>query len=174
MIEPVSPPKKPFLTRNRVLTDAALLAVIALAFFLMRPKLTPEQQLRADMSGLERAIENTSPRDVLHYIADDFKWNDTDRESFSRLLKGALIETSKIEATRTGETYDVRGDSGTVSGTYTARYRRIRESSSAPMNTLSGEYSIQWQQRDGEWKIVSATGSEGSTTNRVPTSEPLL
>jgi hypothetical protein len=173
MIEPKSPPKKPFLTRNRVLAVAALLAVIALAFFMMRPKLTPEQQLRADMSGLERAVENTSPRDVLHYIADDFKWNDTDREGFSRLLKSALIEASQIEATRTSETYDVRGDSGTVSGSYTARYRRIREARHAPMNTLLGEYSIQWQLRDGAWKIVSATGSEGST-NRAPATEPLF
>lgn len=163
MIEPKSQAtKKPVWTRNRVLVVAGLLIVAALVFLVLRPKPTPAQQLRIDMNGLQRAVENTSPRDVLFYVADDFKWNDTDREGLSKLLKGVFLEASKIEATRQNETYTIKGDSATVSGTFNARYRRIRESRDAPMNKLDGEYSIQWQFRDDNWKIVGATGGDQS------------
>ena len=173
MIEPKSSPKPPFFSRNRVLVIAGLLALVALAFVLMRPKLSPEQQLRADMSSLERAVESTSPRGVLAYVADDFKWNETDRDGLSKLLKGAFLEATQIEATRDGETYDINGESATVSGAFSARYRRIRESRDAPLKTLSGEYAIQWQQRNGDWKIVGATGGD-KALDKANTAESLF
>ena len=165
--------KKPLFTRNRVLVVTGLLAAIALTFYFLRPPLSPEQQLRRDMNGLQSAVESTSPRGVLAYVADDFKWNDSNRDGLSKLLKGAFLEATKIEATRTGETYELRGDSATVSGTFNARYRRIRESRDAPMNTLSGDYAIQWQLRDGSWKIIGATGGD-KTFDKANTSESLF
>ena len=174
MINPTRPiEKKPLLTRNRVLVVAGSLAVIVVALFLLRPKLTPEQQLRRDMDGLQSAVESTSPRGVLAYVADDFKWNDSNRDGLSKLLKGAFLEASKIEATRTAETYEIRGDSATVSGIFNARYRRVRESHDAPKNTLAGDYSLIWQRRDGDWKIVGASGGD-KTLDKANTSESLF
>lgn len=175
MINPVKPvAKKPIFTRNQVLAVFGALVLATLTWWFLRPPLSPEQQLRRDMDGLQAGVENTSPRDVLYYVADDFKWNDTDREGFSKLLKGAFLETSKIAATRTGETYQINGDSATVSGTFNARYKRTREPKDAPMNTLNGNYTLQWQMHDGDWKIVSATDSENSLKDAAPSPEPIL
>ena len=174
MINPTRPiEKKPLLTRNRVLVVAGLLAAVALTFYFLRPPLSPEQQLRRDMDGLQSAVESTSPRGVLAYVADDFKWNDTNRDGLSKLLKGAFIEATQVKAKRTAETYEIRGDSATVSGIFNARYRRIRESHDAPMNTLAGDYSLIWQRRDGDWKIVGASGGD-KTLDKANTSESLF
>ena len=123
------------------------------------PPLTPEQQIRANMNGLTRAVRNTSPRAIIGYLAPEFKWNKTSRDEAERLIREASISATQVEVTRTAEKIEVRGESATATGDFTIRYRLLQESKNVPAHSSSGQYVVTWQkQADGNWKIAQIDG----------------
>ena len=161
------------LKRNRVLVALALIVVAFAVWRLSRPQLTSEQQIRANMNDLAQGMQNTSPRQMLQYLSPDFKWNNNSREQVERLVRQISAGATHVEVMRTGERIQVRGEEATVSGNYTIRYLMRQEPRETPLHVLSGPYSVVWQKRDGDWKIVALEGGDSKSGN-APDTEPLF
>ncbi len=121
------------------------------------PPLSPEQQIAAALDDASQALEARSPRRVLAYLTPEFKWNNTSREELSNLLRGTAFQWRDVRLQRFNERIEVNGDSATSSGSYSLTYRNGPQ---AAPETQNGNYILRWQLRDGEWKIVAATGGD--------------
>lgn len=159
--------------RNRVLVALALLVVAFAVWRLTRPPLSNEQQIRANMNDLVQGMQKTAPRQMLQYLAPDFKWNNNSRDQMERLVRQVSAGATHVEVTRTGENLQMRGEEATVSGNYTIYYQTLQEPRDTPPHVLSGQYTVLWQKRDGDWKIVALQGGEKNSSS-APDTEPLF
>lgn len=149
------------LKQYRVLVVVVLLIFGYALWRLSRPPLTPEQQIRANMNGVAQAMQNTSPRAILGYLAPDFKWNNNSRDEVEHVIREAAVSATKVEVTRSGEKISVRGDSATATGDFSISFRMLQESRETPPHVSAGQYTVLWQkQADGDWKISSVQGGE--------------
>ncbi len=161
------------LKRYRVLVVVALLAALYLGWRLTRPPLSPEQQIRVNMDGVTQAIQNTSPRNILGYLSPDFQWNRTKRDEVEQMVREASVSATDVQITRSGERIQVRGNEATVTGDFRLSYRLLQESRETPPHTSVGQYSVLWQKRNGDWKIVQVQGGENSANN-APSADPIF
>ena len=123
------------------------------------PPLTASQQITANLDEATQALQNRSTAGILRHIAPGFSWNNNSKKELGDLLRGAMFQWRDVQLQRSGEVTVVNGTQATTTGSYMLRYRAGPK---APRETSSGNYKLQWQMQDGNWKIVKADGGEAA------------
>ena len=123
----------------------------------MHPPLSPEQQIGVNLEAAADALQRRSTSGVMRYVAPEFKWNNSSRDELRQLMAGASFQWRDVQLERTDEKITVSGDEAVSSGSYHLTYRTGPQAAPEAHN---GTYTLRWKLRDGEWKIVAATGGE--------------
>lgn len=121
------------------------------------PPLSPEQQIAANLEAAADALQRRSTSGVMRYLAPDFSWNNSSRDELRQMMAGASMQWRDVQLQRLNEKITVNGDEAVSSGSYHLTYRTGPQ---ATPETQRGNYTLRWKLRDGEWKIVTATGGE--------------
>ena len=122
------------------------------------PPLTDEEQIAANLEGLRTSAESGSVNGVMGYLSDDFTWDGRKRSEISSLLYGAFYEGLRkrdFRLTFTNVRPVVHGATATVTGHYKVDVRTYR---GGVDTASSGEFSTEWEKRDGKWKITRTQG----------------
>jgi len=124
------------------------------------PPLTDEQQIQANLDGLKNAAEACSADRVMNYTSEDFNWNGQKRSEVRSAITGACLSGGfhkpDFSLTFTNVHITVKGATATAAGHYQLYIRSFRGSP----EPHDGEFSTEWEKRDGEWKITRASGGE--------------
>ena len=124
------------------------------------PPLTDEEQIAANLEGLRDTAESGSVNGVMSYFSDEFTWDGRKRSEISSLLYGAFYEGLRkrdFRLTFTNVRPAVKGATATVTGHFKVDVRTYR---GGVDTASSGEFSTEWEKRDGQWKITRANGGE--------------
>lgn len=143
---------------KKILPFLALVLVIALGFFAWRlthPALTDEQQIAANLAGIESAASNKSASGVASYLSKNFKFNGIKKSEFQNQLVGAFLQYRVVKLQTDGVKTQVKGDAATSVGGWNLG---IKSEFTSPEQTTSGQFELKWRKEDGEWKIVEANG----------------
>lgn len=125
------------------------------------PPLTDEEQIASNLEGLRASAEAGSVGGVMGYLAEDFTWDGRKRSEVSSLLYAAFYDGLRkrdLRLTFTNVHPAVQGATATTTGHYKVDVRNYRSS----VDSQDGEFSTQWEKRDGQWKITHASGGENS------------
>lgn len=131
---------------------AALLLALACLPGCSRPD--PEQQLRARLQAMQRAIEDRRPSDFMQGIAEDFAGNQgTDRAALHRLLRLQVLGRGNV-GTRTGP-LQVRMQGATA----TVRFTVLLSGGTGrfmPDSAQAYEITSGWREQGGQWRVYYA------------------
>ena len=123
------------------------------------PPLSDEEQIAANLEGLKDSAESGSVDGVMNYLSDDFTWGGRKRSEVRSLLFGAFYEGLRKRDFRlnfTNVKIKVQGATATATGHYKVDTRAFR----VGVESTDGDFSTEWQKRDGQWKITRANGGE--------------
>lgn len=142
-----------------IIAGCALLVIGGIvAWRATHPPLTDEQQIAANLEAMRVAVENRNAKGVTWYLAADFRWQGLKKSDVHRHLAGAFVAPGRplrdVQVYLSGLRIEVRDDSATTTGHYNVSYRI----GDAPAESRAGDFTLQWQKRDGQWKIVQAEG----------------
>lgn len=122
------------------------------------PVLSDTEQIVANLEGLRTTAESANVNGVMGYLSDDFTWDSRKRSEISSLLYGAFYEGFRkrdFRLTFTNVQPTVKGATATVTGHFKVDVRTYRGVSET---AGSGEFTTEWEKRDGQWKITKAQG----------------
>jgi hypothetical protein len=114
-----------------------------------------EQVIRQHMKNIEQAAENKQSGDILDYLADDFLGNNQFRKAN---IKGMLL----LHFRRNKNIHILLHDVGieVVADRATVKCQVIlagRDEKIIPERARILEIVSQWQRRDGDWQVISAS-----------------
>lgn len=139
------------------------LFIVAGAYFTFRrgsAPLSSKAQIALSLDQAETALEDRSAARLTKFLADDFRAGDSNRKDVNTMLAGSFWQWRDVEMLRNGEKISVNGETATVTGNYALRFR---PSEGASYEMHGGLYTLQLRNAKGEWKVVSASSSEGNT-----------
>ena len=115
----------------------------------------PEQQVRAQLQGLQAAIDARDAGDVHALLAEDFVGNEgMDRRAARQLAAGTFLRYRDVGARFGPVTVELRGRRDA-----TARFTVLATGGSGGLLPQDGQvFQVQtgWRLVDGEWKLLSA------------------
>jgi ketosteroid isomerase-like protein len=146
---------------KKLFAVVGVLLVLTGAYFTFRraAPLSDEAAISRELDSAEAALEARSAARVTQLLAKDFRTGDTGRKDFNTMLAANFWQWRDVELTRNGEKIAVTGDNATVTGNYAFRFR---PSEGAPYEMHGGLYTLQLRRDEGQWKVVSASSSEGN------------
>jgi len=121
------------------------------------PNLTDDEQIAANLSGITREAAKRNARGIVRYLGSGFDWQGQKRKDVQRWLGSGFIQSRDLELKLPSVSTQVKGETATTTGTFDLSFRPTPE---APIERRSGSFKLQWQQQDGQWKIVKAEGGE--------------
>ena len=137
-----------------------LVFILAGAYFTFRtknPPLSSLAQVTRNLDGAENAVETRNARALKSFLTDDFRAGDTDRQSFNTMMGASFLQWRDVQLSRSGEKIEIDGNSAVARGKFRLSHRAQE---GAPMETQSGDYTLQLRREEGKWKVVSASGVE--------------
>lgn len=139
-----------------------LLLVVVLGFVYWRatrPHLTDEQQIAANIAGLEAAAQNRQSNQILHYLSSDFRWNNMKRQELGSYMSGFFWQARDVNVDLNATNTTVTGDTATTAGRFYFSYKPAPD---APLESKSGRFTAQWRRENGNWVITRVEGGENA------------
>jgi hypothetical protein len=137
--------------------------VLLLSLFLiwrsLRPPLTNQQQIAANLEGIDTAADNRRVGDIVFFLAKDFNFNGTKKRELQQQLTVGIMQYRVVDLELRGVKIDV--DEETETATSEGRFSLVlkNEFTSAP-ETTNGEFKLEWRKDDGVWKVTKAKGTQ--------------
>lgn len=145
--------KKPFLIAGIVIVLLALFGI----WRWTHPTLTDEEQIQANIAGIELGASHRAAGEVAWYLSEKFNYNGTKRSEFRKQLTLGMLQYRIIDLSSSGVQIKVNGDSATSSGTYQLSLKS--EPDSSP-EIHRGEFKLSWVREEGTWKLRTAEGDQ--------------
>ena len=119
----------------------------------------PEQELRAQLQAMQRAVEEQRPGDFIEAVSDDFAGNDgADRAALHQLLRLHLLGRGNVGVSTGPLQIQMQGDAASVRFTalVSGGSGRVMPDSARAYNITSG-----WRKDDGKWRVYYAEWKPG-------------
>ena len=146
------------LRRIILVTGSLLILFGAVALWrVTHPNLTDDEQIAASLSDITRNAAKRNARGITQHLGSGFDWQGQKRKDVQRWLGSGFIQSRDLKLELPTVSTQVSGDTATTTGTFNLSFRPTPE---APIERRSGDFKLQWQRQDGEWKIVKAEGGE--------------
>ena len=129
-----------------------------------RPQLSPEEQISRQLTGLEESVEAKNVRGIAGYLAADFVYEGAGGASRKDVLNGArgtLFQARDVQVDLSNVQTQVNGNKASSSGDVRMS---LRPSPNAAVETRTSNFALDWELRDGTWKIVRARGGDNLAT----------
>ena len=135
-----------------------LLLSAVLIWRALHPPLTDEQQIAANLDAIAAAASARDAVTLASYLAPTFTFNDqgqTQRKEFQRQLYGAILQYRVVDLGINGVQVKVQGERASSDGRFILS---LKSEFSSPPEVHNGDFQLQWQKSNGEWKIVAVKG----------------
>lgn len=119
------------------------------------PPLSDTEQIAANLEDIRQSLENGNIERALNYTTEDAKFAGQSRSQIrSQFTIGSFLNREDVRVTFTNTRHDVRGATASTKGHYKVDVnRRFGPDSS------DGDFSLEWQKQNGEWKISNGNAS---------------
>ena len=146
---------------KRILIASGVVVLLLSAILIWRalhPALTDEQQIAANLDAIAAAAGARDAVTIASYLAPQFTFDDqgqTERKEFQRQLYGGILQYRVVDLTINGVAVKVNGQNASSDGRFLLS---LKSEYNSPPELHDGDFQLQWQKIDGEWKIVAIKG----------------
>lgn len=123
----------------------------------MRPTLSPDDQVRAELKAIARGFEKRKAGQVTGRLAKDFEWRGQNKDEIADQLRGAFFVMRDVSVKLENIAVSIKGMDAVATTGWNARWRRGND---APYESQGGELTARFRKDDGKWKLVAITGIE--------------
>ena len=135
-----------------------LLLSVVLIWRALHPALTDEQQIAAHLDSIAAAADARDAAAIADFLAPSFTFNDqgqTERKEFGRQLYAGILQYRVVDLNINGVQVKVNGERASSDGRFLLS---LKSEFNSPPELHTGDFALQWQKLDGEWKIVAIKG----------------
>ena len=119
------------------------------------PPLSDVEQIAANLEDIRQALESGNIERALNYTTEDVKFAGQSRSQIrSQFTIGQFMNRDNVRVTFTNTRHETQGAKASTQGHYKIDVRQRSNPDS-----YDGDFSLEWQKQNGEWKISNGTAS---------------
>ena len=137
---------------------AVLLLSAVLIWRALHPPLTDAQQISANLDAIAAAASARDAAGVASYLAPKLTYNGNagiQRKEAQRQLYAGILQYRVVDLSINGVQVKLNGARASSNGRFILS---LKSEFDSPPELTTGDFQLQWQKIDGDWKIVEVNG----------------